>query len=295
MTLHTSRLNLLLIAVMFISFVSCSKRESSCFHPEQGMGKVCFSLYTDIEVKSTDTATEVDDYNFRYVWADGSTASEYYRYGEVTWPMKWYFGVFMIQAESCTASEAEQGYGCLRYEGIGQAFSVVNDVTATASVTCRIANCRVQVNFNDKMFMSFKDFKLVVESVLAPVYEEDEDGSSHLLRDEQVMRSLDFTTIDKTGYYNIYSNEIQHLRYTLYVMLDGADEFVHMQTGYFSDPASGTPAPVKAGDFVTLNVNYVGDVVVTDGVKFIVEGERKSITTSLGLNDYQNGSVTEDK
>ena len=292
MTLHTSRLNLLLIAVMFISFVSCSKRESSCFHPEQGMGKVCFALYTDIEVKST--TTEVDDYNFRYVWADGTTASEYFRYGDVSWPMEWYFGVYMLQAESCTAAEAEQGFGCLRYEGIGQAFSVVNDVTASASVTCKIANCRVQVNFNDKMFLSFKDFKLTVESVLAPVYKEDAEGNLHLSRDEQVMRSLDFTTIDKTGYYNVY-NEIQHLRYTLHVMLDGAEEFVQMQSGYFIDLLSGEPAHVKAGDFVTLNVNYIGDVVVTDGVKFIIEGERKSIPTSLGLNDYQNGSVTEDK
>ena len=255
---------------------------------------MCFSLNTDIEVKASTATTDVDDYNFRYVWADGSTVSEYFRYGDVSWPMDWYFGVYMIQAESCTALEAEQGYGCLRYEGIGQAFSVVNDVTATASVTCKIANCRVQVNFNDKMFLSFKDFKLAVESVLASVYEEDEDGNSQLIRDEQVMRSLDFTTIDKTGYYNVY-NELQHLRYTLYVMLDGAEEFVQMQSGYLTDPASGMTASVKAGDFVTLNVNYVGDVVVTDGVKFIIEGERKSISTSLGLNDYQGGSVTEDK
>ena len=293
MTLHTSRLNLLLIAVMFISFVSCSERDFSCIYPEQGMGKVCFSLYTDIEVKASTATTEVDDYNFRYVWADGSTVSEYFRYGDVSWPMEWYFGIYMIQAESCTASEAEQGYGCLRYEGVGQAFSVVNDVTASASVTCKIANCRVQVNFNDKMFLSFKDFKLTVESVLAPVFEEDEEGNAHLVRDEQVMRSLDFTTIDKIGYYNVY-DELQHLRYTLYVMLDGAEEFVQMQSGYLADLASGLSAPVKAGDFVTLNVNYVGDVVITDGVKFIIEGERKSISTSLGLNDYQNGSVTED-
>lgn len=294
MTLHTSRSSMLLIAVMFVSFISCSKRDSYSTLPESGMGKVCFSLYTDIEVKSAAATSDVDNYNFRYVWADGSTTSEYYRYGDVSWPMEWYFGVFMIQAESCTASEAEEDYGCLRYEGMGQAFSVVNDVTATASVICRIANCRVQVNFNDKMFLSFKDFKLVVESVLAPVYEEDEEGNSHLLRDEQVMRTLDFTTIEKTGYYNVY-DQVQHLRYTLYVMLDGAEEFVQMKVGYFTDPASGTPASVKAGDFVTLNVSYVGDVVVTEGVKFIVEGERKSIETFLGLDDYQNGDVTEDK
>ena len=108
------------------------------------------------------------------------------------------------------------------------------------------------------------------------------------------MRTLDFTTIEKTGYYNVY-DQVQHLRYTLYVMLDGAEEFVQMKVGYFTDPASGTPASVKAGDFVTLNVSYVGDVVVTEGVKFIIEGERKSIETFLGLDDYQNGSVTEDK
>ena len=219
MTLHTGRLMALICSAVILFLTSCEDGDSLHALPDEGKGKVMLSLYSDIEIKSPQAISEVDDYNFRFVGVGEYGTSQYYRYGDVSWPMDWYFGIFRLQAESCTADEAESGYGKLRYEGIGQPFSVINDQTATASVVCSVANFRVVANFNDKMFMSYKDFKLVVESVLMPVYEEDEDGNQILvnfynsktgsgywetgeLPDIDLMEDSIFYILDTESYYN---------------------------------------------------------------------------------------------
>lgn len=295
MTLHTGRFNALALAALLFMLVSCEGEKPSHALASNGKGKVMLSLYSDIEIRSeASPISDVDDYNFRFVGVDGYATSEYYRYGDVSWPMEWYFGLFRLEAESCTETEAEEGYGRLRYAGIGQPFSVINDRTATASVVCSIANFRVSVNFSDKMFLAYKDFKLVLDSVLSPKYEEDEDGNMVLVRDAQIMRTLDFTTMDKVGFYNS-NDETTLLRYTLYVMLDGAEEFIEMKSGFIMETAAPVPAAAKAGDAITVNVEYVGDVQPSPGIKFIVSGQRKALDDYLELGDYSQGSVTEDE
>ena len=284
----------LIISAISLFVVSCEEKKPSHVLSENGKGKVVVSLFSDIEVKSPQAISDTEDYNFRFVGVGSYGTSPYYRYGDVEWPMEWYFGVFRLQAESCTPEEAEEGYGKLRYEGIGQPFSVINDQMAVASVVCNIANFRVGVNFNDKMFMSFKDFKLVVDSVTAPVYEEAEDGDQMLVRDAQLVRTLDFNTLNKVGYYNLGAGDM-NLRYVLYVMLDGAEEFVEKDSGFFMEDGSADPAIVNAGDYITLNVNYIGEVQPSEGIKFIVEGSRKSIANGSEIGDYVGDSVVEDK
>lgn len=295
MTLHIGRFYALVFAALMFLLVSCEGERPLHALASEGKGKVMLSLYSDIEIKSEAAPiSDVEDYNFRFVGVDGYATSEYYRYGDVSWPMEWYFGLFRLEAESCTETEAETGYGRLRHAGVGQPFSVINDRLSNASVICRIANFRVTVNFNDKMFLSYKDFKLVVESVLAPIYGEDEDGNMVVVREEQLMRTLDFTAIDKVGYYNLHDDPVI-LRYTLYVMLDGADEFIAKADGYLMETGGAVPAVVKAGDAVTVNVDYAGDVQPSAGIKFIVSAERKGVGDWLELEDYTQGSVTEDR
>ena len=293
MTLHTGRFIMLFYAALMLIFVSCEDKNQSQVLPE-GMGLVDCTLRSEIVVKSVEAISEdFDDYNFRFVGVDGYATSDYYRYGDIVWPMEWYFGLFRLEAESCTEAEAEAGYGKLRFAGIGQSFSVINDQLAMTSVVCNVANFRVNVNFNDKMFLSYKDFKLVVDAVLAPKYEEDEDGNLVMVRDEQLMRTLDFTTLNKVGFYNLHDDPMI-LKYTLYVMLDGASEYIEKVTGYLSDESLQIPVVVKAGDAITINVNYNGDVQPSAGIKFIVTTERKGIADEFEIQDYEKGSVTED-
>lgn len=294
MTVRIGRLMALILSASSFIIVSCQGKDSLTATSEEGKGKVMLSLYSDIVVKSPRAVSETDDYNFRFVGVGSYGTSQYYKYGDVTWPMDWYFGVFRLQAESCTLEEAEAGYGKLRYEGIGQPFSIINDQIARASVLCTVANFRVAVNFNDKMFMSYKDFKLTVESVLVPVYEENEAGEQVLVSDQMLVRSLDFNTLNKVGYYNLGARQM-NLRYTLYVMEDGADEFIEMASGYFSEDGDAAPAVIHAGDYITLNVNYMGEVKPTPGIKFVVEGARVPIMDGIEIDDYVGDSVTEDK
>lgn len=296
MTLHTGRFNALAFAALILMLVSCEGHEPSHALDGDGKGKVMLSLGADLVIDVRSEASPIsdfDDYNFRYVGVDGYATSEYYRYGNVSWPMDWYFGVFRLQAESCTAEEAETGRGCLRYEGISQPFAVINDQLATASVVCTVANVRVNVTYNDKMFMSFEDFYLSIESVISPVYEEDEDGNMVETKPEQSMRALDFTTIEKTGYFNIHSGNM-NLKYRLYVRMEGAELYLLKKEGYLLAD-DGNPEVIKSGDDITFNVVYVGDVDDTENVIFIVEGERLTMHTGLDINDYGQGAVVEDK
>lgn len=295
MTLHTGRFNALAFAALILMLVSCEGHEPSHALADKGKGMVMLSLSTDLSINIKSEASPIsdfDDYRFRFVGVDGYATSDYYRYGDVPNPMTWYFGIFRIQAESCTAEQAETGRGCLRYEGISQPFSIINDQTATASVICTVANVRVNVTYNDKMFMSFADFYLSVESVMSPVYEENEDGIMVETKPEQSMRALDFTTIEKTGYFNIHPGDM-NLKYSLYVKMDGAEVYMLKNEGYLLGN-DGNPVFIKSGDDITLNVIYVGEVAVTDGVKFIVEGERLPMHTGLNVKDYEQGAAVED-
>ena len=296
MTLHTGRFNALILTALILLLVSCEGHEPTHALADNGKGKVMLSLSTDlsIDIKSeASPISEFDDYRFRFVGVDGYATSDYYRYGDVPKTMTWYLGIFRLQAESCTAEQAETGRGCLRYEGISQPFSIINDQTATASVICTVANVRVNVTFNDQMFMSFADFYISVESVMVPVFEEDDAGNTVEIMPEQSMRTLDFNTIEKTGYFNIHSGEM-NLKYRLYIRMDGAEEYMLKTEGYLL-ANDGKPEVIMPGDDITFNVKYDGPAPVTDGVKFIVDGERLQRPPGLIVNDYDNDSVVEDK
>lgn len=287
MTLHTGRLAALILTVLSLFFTACDNDHTG----SRGKGEVMLSLYSDIVLKSATPISEVDDYNFRFVGVDEYATSEYYRYGDVAWPFKWYFGIYKLQAESCTLEESDEGYGCLRYEGISSAFSVVNGNTATAAVTCRVVNVKVNVAFDDSMFETFADFKLAVETVLPVVTE---DGQLDLNQEVENRRTLEFDTINMSGYYSL-ADQPTLLRYTLYVKTDGAEEYIESKTGYFSD-ADNQPVALRGGDLVTLRVKYTGEPIVTSGIKFIVSGDRTSVNNSVSLNDYVNmEGVVEDE
>ena len=286
MTLHTGRLAALLLSVLSLMFTSCDNE----YNDSMGKGKVMLSLYSDVVFKSAQPLSDVEDFNFRFVGVGDYATSGYYRFGDVSWPFEWYFGLFRLQAESCTVQEADEGYGKLRYEGISSQFEVVNDRLATASVTCRVANVNVIVQFDDSMFESFGGFRLAVDTVIPELTEE---GEPDLASGFTVRRTLDFDAINCSGYYSL-PEEPALLRYTLYLKNDGAEEYVESKTGFYVEDS--VPAFLNGGDMITLRVSYTGTPIITPGIKFIVSGERTSVNNGVSLNDYENiGSVVEDE
>lgn len=309
MTLHTGRFIMLFYAALMLIFVSCEDKNQSQVLPE-GMGLVDCTLRSEIVVKSVEATSEnVDNYNFRFVGINGYATSEPMRFGDAQWPMPWFFGVYYLNAESCTREEAETLRGRLRYEGTSiYPFEVVNERVAQSEVTCSVANFQVRTNFSVKMYEVFEDYKLTVTSVSAPVEDEEspetevegdgviEDGEES--EDEgvvqEVFRTLDFTPFDQYGFYNLQDEPII-LQYVLYVKLQGAEEFIPKKEGKFSVSEDGEATIVNAGDIITFNVDYTGTVEITDGIKFIVEGKRKTVNDGLTLQDYQAGTATEDQ
>ena len=287
MTLHTGRLAALLVMVLSFMLTSCENDHNV----SQGKGKVMLSLHSDIVIKSVEPLSDVSDYNFRFVGVGDYGTSEYYRFGDVSWPFEWYFGVFRLQAESCTVQEADEGYGKWRYEGISQQFEVANDRMATASVLCKVANVNVNVVFDDSMMESFYGMKLAVDTVVPELAE---DGTPDPDSGITVCRSLEFDAIDRSGYYSLPAETVL-LRYTLYLKTEGAEEYVETKTGYFTEGTGQAPAFLKAGDLVTLRVIYTGTPIITPGIKFVISGERTSVDNSVSLDDYAGtGTVVED-
>lgn len=286
MTLHIGRLFALAFIALPLVFTSCD----TAVEKTDGVGKVMLSLHSDIVVRSAVTIAEVDDFNFRFVGVGSYGSSEYYRYGDVQWPMDWYFGVFKLQAESCTTEEAHAGYGKLRYEGISDAFSVTQGNVATASVVCHVANVSVNVLFDDSMYEAFAATKLRVETV-EPVL--DEDGNIDWNEEPVSTRTLDLDAINQSGFYNL-SSDCTLLRYTLFLKTDGAEEFVESKIGYFVGN-DGAPALLRGGDVITLRVKYVGAPIVTSGIKFIVSGDRVSVNNNVSLDHYNKDTVVEDE
>ena len=299
MTLHTGRFNALAFAALILMLVSCEGHEPSHALAGKGKGKVMLSLSTDLSIDIKSEASPIsdfDDYRFRFVGVDGYATSDYYRYGDVPNPMDWYFGIFRLQAESCTAEQAETGRGCLGYEGISQPFAVINDQTATASVICTVANVLVKVNFDDSMYLAFDDYKLTVTSVTAPPAEDDSEENDEETEDfvPEVYRILDFTPFDLSGYFNLQDEPV-NLKYELWVKMQGAEIMTPAAEGYFSLSEQGTPSVPAGGDIITFNVAYTGEVDVTDGIKFIVNGVKTTLNNSLDLDDYVDGEVKEDQ
>lgn len=292
MTLHTGRLKTLLYVASILVSVSCENRFPDGTLSSSGKGLVSASLHKEITIKSAEPISEdFSDYNFRYVGVGDYGTSEYYRFGDIVWPMEWYFGIFRLQAESCTAEEAEVGRGIPRYEGMSRNFDVVNDRTASASVVCSPANCRVQVVFEDNMFTSFSAFKMDITSVVSAEY--DEEGN--MTSPEVSHRTLTYDALNSSGYFNLHPG-VMNIRYTLYIQAFGAEEFIEYKTGWFMEEGETSPAQVERGDAIIFRVKYTGETVTLPGMMFIVSGERFGlIDNNISIGDYTGGNVEEDK
>ena len=83
--------------------------------------------------------------------------------------------------------------------------------------------------------------------MLVPVYEDTENGDKIIVSEEMPVRSLDFNTLNKVGYYNLGERDM-NIRYTLYVMEDGAEEFIEMTSGYFGEDGEGNLCSLSEDD-----------------------------------------------
>lgn len=75
---------------------------------------------------------------------------------------------YVVMAEDVTKDEAESannGWGCLRYAGQSDAFSIVANQTTHVTVPCRMANAGLRVYFDSSFTDFFTDYAVTTDDV----------------------------------------------------------------------------------------------------------------------------------
>lgn len=261
---------------------------------ELKMGKVSITLSRDseIEVRSSSDAGDVE---FKFVGLNGyGSSEEFIPYTGEGMEAEWYFGIYRLYAQTCSLEEAELGFGCVRHDGTSEPFTIVNgQVVPVSAVVCRVANCRVTVNFDMSMYEAFADFKFFVRTVKVPV-EGEETVSDGDTEEDNVLRTLEFNK-NGIGYYNLNDTPL-NLEYILSVRANGAEEYVETARGYLLKEESGAePAILAAGDAVTFNVRYTGQIDnPSSNLVFVIDGMRYPSENGIILPDYSEGGVNEE-
>lgn len=94
---------------------------------------------------------------------------------------------YVVMAEDITEEEAESannGWGCLRYAGLSETFSVVSKQTTFVTVPCRMANAGLSVVFDESFTSYFSDYAVTTDD----------------------LRALKFNTNGRIAYYNTDAN-----------------------------------------------------------------------------------------
>ena len=92
-------------------------------------------------------------------------------------------GGYIVSAENVTANDAESandGWGCLRYAGQSETFSIVSGQITHVTVPCRMANAGLNVIFDKSFTDYFTDYAVTTDD----------------------LRALKFNTNGYTAYYN---------------------------------------------------------------------------------------------
>lgn len=94
---------------------------------------------------------------------------------------------YVVMAEDITEEEAESandGWGCRRYAGLSETFSVVSKQTTFVTVPCRMANAGLSVVFDESFTSYFSDYAVTTDD----------------------LRALKFNTNGRIAYYNTDAN-----------------------------------------------------------------------------------------
>lgn len=145
-------------AFMLLAAASCSQKMSA---PEL-YGSMDLRLSSDVEVEvaaKADDAGTFDLYNISITGTltgnDPYTASAVY--GQIEEPLVLPYGLYTIEAESCTVAQAHEGYGCVRFRGVTEGIQVKSPAEnpTQVSVECHMANAKVSVAFEDGFLSDF--------------------------------------------------------------------------------------------------------------------------------------------
>lgn len=126
------------------------------------MGSITLSLSSENEVAVSTKADAVDCSGF-LVDIYGETflgqeyASEQYTYSAMPDAVELPYGCYYVYAQSCLETVAEDGFGCVRYEGLSDQVSVLSQTPEKVTVSCKMVNGKVTMTFDEGFLEDFSD------------------------------------------------------------------------------------------------------------------------------------------
>ncbi len=149
-------------AIMLLAVASCSQKMSG---PEL-YGSLDLRLSSEVEAEVSTKAEEASTfalYNIRLTGTktgnDPYTASVVY--GEIEEPLVLPYGLYSIEAESCTETQAHEGYGCVRFYGKTDGIQIKTPAEnpTPVSVECHMANSKISVSFDPGFLSDFEQVR----------------------------------------------------------------------------------------------------------------------------------------
>ena len=152
------RKSALYLAVTVLLASACNK----VVMEPQRMGAISLLLSSDMEVVVSTKADAVDCSDF-LVDIYGETflgfdyASEQYIYDQMPGEVMIPYGYYRVKAQSCLPSDAEAGFGCVRYEGESQQVDILSKTPTPVTVACKMVNGKVTMTFDESFLDDFSD------------------------------------------------------------------------------------------------------------------------------------------
>lgn len=152
------RKSALYLAVTVLLASACNK----VVMEPQRMGAISLLLSSDMEVVVSTKADAVDCSDF-LVDIYGETflgfdyASEQYIYDQMPGEVMIPYGYYRVKAQSCLPSDAENGFGCVRYEGESDQVEILSKTPTPVTVACKMVNGKVTMTFDESFLEDFSD------------------------------------------------------------------------------------------------------------------------------------------
>ena len=257
----------LYISAAILLSTACNK---AVMEPQK-MGLLALSLSSDSEVIVRTKADEndcsdflVDIYGETFLGQD--YVSEQYVYSDMDDCLAVPYGYYYVSAQSCLESVAEQGCGCVRYQGVSDQVDVLSQIPAKVSVTCKMVNGKVTMTFDDSFVEDFTDLAVNIEATRTVT-----------LTDEQARSQTDV-------YFNLPA-EGSPLVYTIYgTVAKGTPSEKRLSYSNSSSPLTLLPAKWAR---ITIKSNHNGNI----GPDIIIDGDMGSDSFTEIINPEEGGSV----
>ena len=238
---------------LFALLGSCS--EENLAQDEEAYGRINFALNAG-DTRAIDTSYDENAFQVS-VKQGNNTVVKPQPYSEMQDGVLVKVGSgYQAYAESCSESEAESangGWGCIRYYGTSEQFSVAKNEDVTANIPCEMVNAAVSIQVDEQVASNFPAYQLT------------------LTASDDNTRNLTFTnaSANNTAYFNVSGS-----RTIKYVLTVGENKTISQSFN------------IQPKHSYTLDVHMQTATEITVSIGVTVDNNVDEDTTKEDYNPY---------